>query len=88
MATSEVRPVDRARAARMVAAAMSNDAEMFATAVQETVDDDYGFGEMGSTINVFRSLAEDLGAAVETAHGRERGLELVRSVIVGAVEEG
>lgn len=69
----------------MVVAALSNDAEMFATAVQETFDDDWGLGGMGSTINVMRVMAEDLGTALATEFGSEASVELVRRVIADAL---
>lgn len=81
--TVEVRPVDRARAARMIAAQLAGDGEMFAVAVGETLDDNYGFAGLGSTIAVLRSLSEDLAAAVLERHG-ERSLALVQKVIVDA----
>lgn len=80
-ATVEIRPVDRARAARMIAAQLAGDGEMFVVAVGETFDDDYGLGGMGSTIAVLRSLSEDLAAAVVDRHGAEHALELVQAVI-------
>lgn len=80
-AIGALRPIDRARAARLVQAQLTEDALMFATTLQETLDDDYGFGQLGSAINVFRLLADDLAGALRDVHGEEAAAELVRSLI-------
>jgi hypothetical protein len=81
MTSSEVRPIDQARASRMVMASITGDALMFSATVQETLDDDYGFGELGSLINVLRTLSSDLGGALVDVHGQEAAEDLVRVLI-------
>ncbi|GHD50706.1 hypothetical protein D9V29_11800 [Mycetocola manganoxydans] len=65
----------------MVAAEVTGDAEMFATAVQQTFDDDYGFGGMGSTINALRSMAEDLAGLLIDVHGPDKAAHLLRLLV-------
>lgn len=78
---NEMRSIDRVRAGQMIVAAMTNDVVMFAAAVQDTFDDDYGIGGMGSTINVLRGLAEDLGAAIIDRQGQEQGVALMQQIL-------
>lgn len=80
MDTNEMRDVDRARASQLVTAQLSGDSEMFALAVQEMFDDDYGLGGMGATINVLRGLSEDLAHVILVNHG-DQALPLMRTVI-------
>jgi hypothetical protein len=82
MTSSEVRPIDQARASRMVMASITGDSLMFSATVQETLDDDYGFGELGSLVNVLRTLADDLGGAVVDRYGTEQAADLVRATVV------
>lgn len=85
--TNEIRPVDRARASQMIVAQVAGDTEMFAVALQDTLDDDYGFGELGSLINVLRVLTADLAGALVDIHG-ENTADLVRAVLVRQLAEG
>jgi hypothetical protein len=80
-AIGTVRAIDRARAARLVQAQLTEDPLMFATTLQETLEDDYGFGQLGSAINVFRLLADDLAGALRDVHGDERAAALLRDLI-------
>lgn len=76
-----IRAIDRARAAQMVQAQLLGDAEMFAVAVQQAFDDDFGIGGMGSTINVLRSLSESLAEGLVAIHG-EAAPSLVAEVLM------
>ena len=79
-----VRDVDSARAMRLVSAQISGDELMFAVTVQEILSDDYRLGllELGSAINVLRSLSEDLAGAIVDVHGSEQGAQLVRQLLL------
>lgn len=85
---NEMRSIDQARAARFIIASMTGDTEMFATTLQETFDDDFGFGQMGSTINVIRSLSDDLGGALVDIHGAESAAALVRTIVARLSTDG
>lgn len=82
MADSEVRPVDRARAAQMVCAQVTGDAEMFAVALDAAIEDP----EDWSLVNVIRSLSEDLAGAVVDRHG-DAAAGLVRAVLASQLAE-
>lgn len=79
---SEVRAVDRARAAQMIAAQVTGDAEMFAVALSDAVEDPHDW----SLVNVIRSLSEDLAAAIVDRHG-DAAPQLVRSVLASELAE-
>lgn len=70
----------------MLVAQVTGDGEMFAAAVHAMFDDDYGFGEMGATINALRVLSEDLAAAIVDRHG-EASADLVRQVLAQQLAE-
>lgn len=76
-----MRAIDRGRAARMVATAITGDVEMFATAVQQIIDDDFGFMGFGSTVNVLRELSEELAGILVDVHGQDRAAGLVRLLV-------
>ena len=78
---SSVRPVDLARASRLVMSSLTSDPLMFATTLEETIDDDWGIGELGSLINVLRTMADDLAGALVDVHGQEAAEDLVRMVL-------
>lgn len=80
--TSEMRPVDQARATQFVMSMVTGDRLMFAATFQEVVDDDYGVGELGSLINVIRSMAGDLAGAILDVHGQETAEALLREQLV------
>lgn len=69
--------MDRARAAQLVAAQVTGDAEMFAVALDAAVEDEHDW----SLVNVIRSLSEDLAGAVVDQHG-DAAAGLVRAVLV------
>jgi hexokinase len=79
------RAIDQARAARLVMSGLTADTLMFAATVSETFEDDYGFGAMGSTINVLRSLSEDLATALAEIHGIDTAVTLLQHVIAHAI---
>ena len=81
MTNSMMRLLDQARATRLVMSSLSGDSLMFAHTLQETLDDDFGFGALGSLINVLRSLSDDLAGALVDAHGQETAEELVRVML-------
>lgn len=87
MGTSEIRPVDRARAAQLIAAQVTGDRQMFAVALQETLADDYGYGEMGSLINVLQIMSEDLAGLLVDAHGTENATVLIRALLARQLAE-
>jgi hypothetical protein len=77
-----MRPVDEARAALLLIAQLTGDREMWATTVQETLDDDYGFGQLGSLFNVLRKLSEDLAAAVcENVGDHDQAVVALRAIV-------
>ncbi|MBD3942810.1 hypothetical protein IF188_14005 [Microbacterium sp. NEAU-LLC] len=84
--SNEIRPVDRARASQLVTAQVTGDREMFAVAVQATLDDDYGLGELGSLINVLRVLSEDLAGILVDTHG-DNAAPLMRSLLASQLAE-
>ena len=61
---------------------LTHDQLMFAATFEEIIDDDYGFGELGSLINVLRTLSDELAGALVDVHGTERAEELVRAMLV------
>lgn len=77
MPTTEVRPVDRARAAQLITAQVTGDAQMFAAALAASIDDPH---EM-ALVNVIRSLSEDLAGALVDIHG-DNAAALARAVLV------
>jgi len=80
--SSEVTTVDRIRAAQTIMAQLTGDAEMFAYAVAETVDDERDV----SVVNLVRALSEDLAAALLNLHGDD-AVVLLQRVIAGMVTE-
>lgn len=79
----EIRTIDKSRAAQMVMAQIVGDEAMFALAVNDTFDDDYQLGELelGSVINVLRSMSEDLAGVLIDAQGREDAESLLRTMM-------
>lgn len=71
----------------MIMAQVAGDPEMFAVALQDTLDDDYGFGELGSLINVLRVLTADLAGALVDIHGEDTA-DLVRVALARQLAEG
>ena len=85
--TMDQRPIDQRRAALMVAAAITEDTRMFLDAVDEMIKDTYGAGGIAATINVLRSLAEDLGGILVDVHGRDDAAALVRMAVARFADE-
>ncbi|GAA2533185.1 hypothetical protein GCM10009860_11520 [Microbacterium mitrae] len=81
-----MRAIDQARASQLVAAQVTGDTEMFAAAVQAMFDDDYGFGEMGATINVLQVLSKDLAGILVDVHGDDAA-SFVRAVLARQLAE-
>lgn len=85
---STVRPVDRARAIRLIAYQLHGDAEMWARTLDETLADDYGLGELGSLVAVLLVLSQDLAGALADVHGSERASQLLTSMLAALADEG
>lgn len=86
MTINQIRPIDRARASQMLVAQVTGDREMFAVAVQEMFEDEYGIGGMGSTLNVLRVLTEDLAGVIVDIHG-DAAAGLVRQILAQQLVE-
>lgn len=85
---SSVRPIDRARAVRLVAYQLHGDAEMWARTLDEILNDDHGVGELGSLVSVLLVLSQDLAGALADVHGSERASQLLSSMLAGLVDGG
>lgn len=83
---STVRPVDRARAVRLVAYQLHGDAEMWARTLDEILADDHGLGELGSLVSVLLVLSQDLAGALADVHGTERASQLLSSMLAALAE--
>lgn len=71
-----IQPIDKIRAAQMIAAQVTGDREMFAVALQDAVEDERD----ASILNLIRTLTEDLAGIIVNVYGDESA-EYVRLVL-------
>lgn len=80
---TEIQPIDRIRAAQMVAAQVTGDREMFAVALQDAVDDEREI----SIVNIVRVFSEDLAGIIVDVHG-ENAASFVRYALASQLLAG